>query len=1021
MTHLKLIVLKTLSCFFVLSIVCSLAAQGTVKIIGDANDGGFGELKVIGGNVYACGISLDASGTYRAVLAQYTLDGDRVWETILTDVPNSSFSDFAIMPNGDIYVVGNTRTNLNDQQTLSGLIARFSAGGALLSARTYPFPGRDYIRRILPKPNGTGLIAIGQDNRGGTGISDVGLIYDIDPNTLNVTLLQHAANNGDSQWARGIFFTAAGDLLFYGDVPSLNGDAGIAVADANGIINNTNYRLRTPGSNLLAPEQFAEQSGNLYFTGGVNNPGIGFLASVDASFAYRWAYSLPQFSRLEDITTPDAAGVFHTVAHGWAGTTQSVLLKLQEVAGGIQLLTAARLLDGATDYRSVADIDIDGNYLYYTQIGNNLPDGFGGTDAVFAKLDLDYNSCITEFIPLEEIILERTELIIEPTELEQVQIEAPFEQYEAHEVLEWDQFNLCCGSLVFAEPPYTYDCAPAPTYTFTFDIANYTTVPVTSVLIKNDVDPTQNVFLNLTASPILPGGVLTGQQFTLVLSGPLTGPQQVCFDVIFLTDGEECCHFEQCIEILPPDPCESISVNYEQIYDGVEEGECCYDLQLVNDFCEEYFLNVTTEILTPGVTFTNFNSTLLNATINGSETEIVWDNPGGFLPLGPLDDMSFCLGNIGSTSQVPQEVAVHWFANDPVTGQATIVCSDTLVVECQPCMILEDEELVCDPNTGNAVYNFTVTNMSSYQIEDIVLESQTPGINIIPPFIPVNLAPAAPPTPGGAYTGSVQFENTGGWPPGTVVQFRVVLLAADGWCCHLEVEAVIPDCTDQNVNCDCTDVEGFEEILSGQAGLSHTVNCNNGTITLATNTLTECERTRWVLNYPGQELLVEQFGIGNQPVTFEILANGEYQLLLEVVRYDDNGEPCPELPVSSIEYLFVVDCVNIVVDEDPDEEVDIDWPPAVQLQPLQTTTSGKTGFWVYPSPVVQTLNLSLESEGRYQIEVFTVSGMPIQTYGLDWEKGQVEKIDVRAWPAGIYYLKATSSEGQVYQTRFVKQ
>lgn len=1019
MTHLKPIFSKTFVLLFMLVSCWSLAAQGLVKIIGDEGNNLVSEIEVVNGELYACGYEIDAMGGAQAVMAKYSLDGNRIWETRL-DFVNSYFVDFAQLPNGDIYAVGNVNTDVTNANTRDALIAQFDPSGTLIQARTYNFTGRDYLREIKAKSDGSGLIAIGQDNRTPTGITDEGLIYNIAPNLATVTVFRHGVGGGDSEWSQGIYFPtfSPDSMLIYGIIPELGGDAGLAVANSNGIIS-TAFRINAPGSTSYFINDLKQGASGDYFLGGRTGiPGTAYVASLGQNgFNVRWMFDIPQFQRIDDVTAPDASGLFHVVAFGYNGTNQSGILELQETPAGLQLISAVLLQDGATNYNSSGDLDVVGTEAFYMHTGENMPDGFGGMDMLFARLDASKESCITEFIDVELIPREAT---TSPSNFYQNDSEAPFTAIEGAQEIELDQFNLCCGALVFAEPPYTYDCAPAPTYTFTFDIANYTTFPVTSVLIKNNIDPAQDIYLNLVSSPIPPGGVLTGQQFTLVLGGPLTGPEEVCFDVIFLTDGQQCCHFEQCIEIFPPDPCESISVNYEQVYEDVEEGECCYDLQLVNDFCEEYFLNVTTEILTPGVTFTNFNSTLLNATINGSNTEIVWDNPGGFLPLGPLDDMTFCLGNIGSTSQVPQEVAVHWFANDPITGQATIVCSDTLVLECQPCMILEDEELVCDPTTGNAVYNFTVTNMSSYQIEDIVFENQTPGINIIPPFIPVNLGPASPPTPGGTYTGSVQFENTGGLPAGTVVHFRVVLLAADGWCCHLEVEAVLPECTDQNTICDCDDAEGFEEMLSDQAGLSHSVNCSNGTITLSTSTLTDCERTRWVLNYPGEELLVEQFGVGNDPVVFDILLNGEYQLLLEVVRHDDNGEPCPNLPVSSIEYVFVVDCVNIVVD-DPDEEVGIEWPPAVQLQPLQTSAAEKPGFWVYPSPVVQKLHLTLEKEGQCQIEIFSASGAPLQTYALDWEKGQVEGLDVQSWPAGIYYLKATSSEGQVYQTRFVKQ
>jgi hypothetical protein len=1015
MKHLKPIFFKTLALFFILASITftSLQAQGLVKIIGDSHNNYLGHLEVVNGALYSCGTNTNASGELQALLGQYDLDGNRVWETILTEIPNSTFSDFALLPNGDIYAVGSSRTVLTDANTINGLIAHFSPGGTLIEARVFPFPGRDYIGRILAKPDGSGLIAIGQDNQGATGISDVGLIYDISPN-LNVTLRQHTAGGGDSQWSRGIYFTAAGDLLFYGDVPLLGGDCGLGVANADGDISgNSAYRLSTTSGFNFYIENIAEKTANLYLTGGLISPSsTSMLMSFDNALStVRWAYELPQFSRLNDISVPDASGVFHVTAYGWNGSTMPALLKFQEIGGGVQLLSAVILQDGATQ-GSLANIDVVGSDIYYLQNGNGVTDGFGGYDAVFAKLDTSsYNSCISEFITAE-VVLEQTEVFIQNANLNQNVIEAPFEEYHTQESVEWEQSPMCCGGLIFNDPPYEYDCAPSPTYTFTFDIANYTAVSVTSILLKNDIDPAQNVYLNLTASPIPPGGVLTGQQFNLTLTGPLTGSQQVCFDVIFLTDGSECCHFEQCIDIFPPDPCEGLSVAYEQLYEEVEEGECCYALNLVNDFCEEYFLNVTTEILTPGVTFTNYNSTLLNATANSSDNVIVWDNPGGFLPTGSLDDMSFCLGNIGSASQVPQEVAVHWYASDPLTGEPFIACSDTLTFECQPCMILEDEELVCDPATGNAVYNFSVTNMSSYVIEDIVFEGQTAGVNILPPVIDVSLAPASLPTPGGTYTGSIQFENTGGLPPGTVVQFKVVLLAADGWCCHLEVEAVLPDCSDETANCDCEDEEGFEEMLSGQAGLNHMVDCSEGGISLSTTTLTNCEQTRWVLNHPDGSS-EEQFSTGNIPVEFDILANGKHQLLLEVIRNDDNGEPCPNLPASSIGYTFNVDCQS-TISEVPEEE-------ALALVINRNKTLPGDQIHVYPSPVQQTLNIELPETGNYHIEVFHSAGGKIKSYDLNWEKGQVESMDVQNWPAGIYYLKATSSHGEVSQNKFVKQ
>lgn len=989
---------------------------GLVKMIGTPQLESLGEMRIVNDEVYICGSMTDNAGVYHGMLAKYDLSGNRIWESLLS-IPSTTLLDFTVLPNGEIYAVGFTLpwNSSTDNQTV---VAHFDAGGNVIRSKLLYQTGRELAYRILPKPDGSGLLVLGQTNRVTTGISDQGVIMELDFNLNFVGYKRHLVGNGDTELARNMFYNSPTELLIYGLSPALNGDMGLVVANDAGDFTGENYRLSSPGTNRITPFSMTKgANGELYVSGSVDFPDEGLLMSLHADdFSVRWAYRFPGLIRVFEMTAPDISGYFHAIVYGNInGLNRSALIRFQETSAGLNLINAAYLDEGETTLAR-GQIALRNQDVAYMDVRIGNPSGFGDYDYLYAYLDSDYESCISveaefEFAP--------TDVIIAPAQVTQTELDFPEEEvFESSTEVFLEQSIVCegCGELVITDK--AYDCAPQPTYTMTFDLVNNSAFPVTSMVVRNDIDPSQDAYFNFYTSPIPPGGTMTGLTLPLTFPVDLTDPLTVCLDIIFFSDEAVCCHFETCFDLLPPDPCGNTSVEYEEVDDPEleDEGECCYNLHLVNDFCSEYFTNVTTEIITPGVVYTNYNSTLLNTTISPDSRSIVWDNPGGFLPLGPLDDMTICIGGILSASQTPQMVAVNWYAIDPATGEEFIACTDTLEFFCQPCLTLEDE-LVCDPETGGYFYNFTVLNNSDHLVTSIVFENHTPGVSFEPPLINVTLPPGA------TYSGTIFIDDFGTLNPGDIIEYKLILFDEEGWCCHLDdIMLVVPDC-DGDPFCDCSDIEGFFLDVDNQAGLSHEVDCDAEVIRLSTETLTDCDQTSWTLTHldTGESLM--ESSTGNMVVTFPIINQGEYRLAVTIQRVDDQGNPCPEL-ITDFFYSFEVDCQFVT--ENPDEELE---PPLTEQFNQQSYQFGgytlgvdatELALKAYPSPVSQFLNVEISAAGNYLMEVFDSSNRRLWQYRYDLNAGQSQQLNVNQWPSGVYILRVTSKNGEVLQQRFVK-
>lgn len=463
-----------------------------------------------------------------------------------------------------------------------------------------------------------------------------------------------------------------------------------------------------------------------------------------------------------------------------------------------------------------------------------------------------------------------------------------------------------CGEIV--RDTIEYSCEDAQSIPYTFELVNNSGQSVNAVLI-NGVTPlgttiSPNQF-NLFFSPIPDGGTYGPVTVNINLLNPVIQPTEVCFTVKYLSDGKECCSFEHCITILPPDPCEQVSVQPISFSDDSED--CCYELELTNDFCPDYFTSIVTEVITPGVVFGSLNGGSTWAGARSANGQMINWRPlgGGTIPMGTIRDLQFCLDSINNISQVPQEVVVHWMRGKD------IVCSDTLEFNCNPCAFIEISEIVCNDD-GTVTFNYTIDNTSGQQVNWFYFQVQDSTVMFDPSM--VNVAIPA----GNSYSGSITIVGNNGAPlvPGTIVPFKLVLFGEDDWCCHMDGLTVeIPDC---GKGCACGDEEQWLDLFN--QGYSVDIDCEEGLIRFKT-AMTACDSVRFNIYDPASgQVLASGSGAGDQVITLPILPNGGYIVEFIVQRYDANGELCFK---AELRFDLGIDC-PLVGDCDCDDETFFD-------------------------------------------------------------------------------------------------
>ena len=366
------------------------------------------------------------------------------------------------------------------------------------------------------------------------------------------------------------------------------------------------------------------------------------------------------------------------------------------------------------------------------------------------------------------------------------------------------------------------DCSPDNPYEYfvSFTVTNNGTMPATQVVLQN-LDPgfgfsfcsgsalVPSVALTLNPSPLLPGATSNPLCVKIISPVPILQPKLVCFRAGLFSD-LDCCHSPEkvCVELAPCcDPCDGRSVSSNQIDTGTES--CCYALDIDNSCGYLYFSRLETELITPGVQF-GYHAiggpfaadwTVLP---NSGYTSISWAYNNGLLPGGYYDDIiQFCFDDIDNASEVPQQVVLHWYAY--VDGDEREICTDTLTFDCLgdfDCVVVTDQDLVCDLENERYLYTFTVQNFSTipFSATDLLVTVDSPSDLILSPTGGIfTLTP--PLGTGQSQSVSTYIESTGAFPSATseiILRYRLAFFNghSSDTCCFENVldTLLLPPC-----------------------------------------------------------------------------------------------------------------------------------------------------------------------------------------------------------------------------------
>jgi len=104
------------------------------------------------------------------------------------------------------------------------------------------------------------------------------------------------------------------------------------------------------------------------------------------------------------------------------------------------------------------------------------------------------------------------------------------------------------------------------------------------------------------------------------------------------------------------------------------------------------------------------------------------------------------------------------------------------------CFIIREEQVVCDPHTGDFIYTFTLFNQFPAIVQYVVVLSDTPGVTVSPAVTVLN----PPISYLGTATVSVRIR---GAASGQTVRLRIGLLDfLGGLCCSIGHEVTMPPC-----------------------------------------------------------------------------------------------------------------------------------------------------------------------------------------------------------------------------------
>jgi PKD repeat protein len=465
-------------------------------------------------------------------------------------------------------------------------------------------------------------------------------------------------------------------------------------------------------------------------------------------------------------------------------------------------------------------------------------------------------------------------------------------------IIDWIDFenNVLCSDTINLECPVEPDCLYLTNDSiycldgltfYDFTVCNPNDAPYSIGYIKLAPSSPVGVVLtppdfDITGTPILPG---TCQTFTVQLSGPGIANQQFCYQLLAhefnpaVVSDALCCSVDTiyCITIPPCDPCGEVFV---ESVTPTDDENCCYIINLVNNYDPAYFDEIAICVLSPQTTFTvnnPFGSGWLTSGYTGTSTSFLPDASNGFfVPGGAFSLPEICV----QTNVAPnQQIEVKWMKD------GVVLCSDTVEVFCEPpCGYLLQESIVCNPN-GTWNFSALIKNTANYTVSEAQIHFVDPALSAYDQTLSLGSLP-----PNGVFS-SLVLNIGAPAMAGDTICFVITLHEIDAAgnylsCCNFEYCVVLPDCG--VIGCLC-DEYFYDAVLVGLTCVAST--SNPATITFSmvlSDTFQACDQFKWKFG-DGTPVVITT---GSGPVTHTFPATGAYTVCVKITRTADDGTLC---------------------------------------------------------------------------------------------------------------------------------
>lgn len=558
-------------------------------------------------------------------------------------------------------------------------------------------------------------------------------------------------------------------------------------------------------------------------------------------------------------------------------------------------------------------------------------------------------------------------------------------------------------------------------------------------LIKFNIDPplpsgvmTNPDPLRFIISPPLQPGESANIMFTIETNGQDLYGDSLCFVLSAHDDERErlcCAEIDTCIAFPLCDPCILVDAEAVPIFPN-QRDSCCYEMLITNQYpTPNYFTNVQTTIITPGVQFSSVTYPFIGGWIgvdqsSGGRTDYLWSHTSGAVPnVSSYNLFDFCIE--GSTTTDSVYIAVNWLVGD------SIVCTDTVGVFCPECLEIGETDLNCLPD-GSYVYTiFNMVNNSPFSVNAVGLVETSPIDTILNAGVyPVPLTP-----PNGTISVPVYVWIADGLSEAC---FDIVLRFVDDstgvnfTCCYATHCIELPPC-DSLSTTPCPDPgqisqdpcpQVFDPVCGcdGQEYPNACVAENNGVLVYENRSCTDSLGTPPIvqISLSASERVGGGADLTWRPIWPELmhsyfvqrrLTGGDYQtiavvsaagVMAEESFMDVNpGRGFNEYRVLGITRQGYTRYSN-------EDDLFVQWDQ-----------SGQINVTVFPVPARNEIFVASSKQGECTLDVVSTDGRVFSSRPVRFD-GMPVSVNIDSLTEGVFFVRLNYNDGETTQQRFVK-